>query len=336
MIMCSKLTFWLQTLAFYFPSPCLSIHVVLSGPLLVLCGYATTSKTQYGKRKNLEELSYPQPAKAPHLNTANAFRSTECLLLSLIRKESFDEIDSPMREVFSSKVMTRARSIGGPLGKLRPRSCSLERILDESNDSCTQEEPFKSAESLPSSMTNDIDGSCPQTRSPADLVLRRKSGFSTASFSCNTSPDLATHSPNASETSSSNSLSSHVSSEYHRSNHRTHRARPRSIGNCLDIVEHKEISASCVSINAPVAEITMKPDLSTSTISLRAPGLVRFHGSCLDISEMPRISRRCQSSVDLCKPGPSRPSVSSVARRLSPEQSKASICQVTPVSVWFS
>ncbi|XP_062854484.1 DEP domain-containing protein 1A [Trichomycterus rosablanca] len=297
------------------PEPMLTFqYYELFVNVLVLCGYATSSRTQCGKRKNLEELSYPQPAKAPHLNTANAFRSTECLLLSLIRRESFEETDSPMREVFSSKVLTqfgatRARSIGGPLSKLRPRSCSLERILDESSDSLTQQVLFRSAESLASCRTNNSDGSLSQTRSPPDLV------------SCNTSPDLAGPTQNTSETSSSNSLSSHLSSECYLTNQRTTRARPRSIGNCLDIVEHREISASCVSVNAPVAEITMKPDLSASTISLRAPGLVRLHGSCLDISAKPRISRRCQSSVDLCKPGLSRPSMSSVARRLSPEQS---------------
>uniref|UniRef100_A0A8C7N5X6 DEP domain containing 1 n=1 Tax=Oncorhynchus kisutch TaxID=8019 RepID=A0A8C7N5X6_ONCKI len=53
-----------------------------------------------GKRKNQEVPSYPQPAKKHHMNSAvNQFKSTESLLLSLIRKGAFDEGDSPMREV---------------------------------------------------------------------------------------------------------------------------------------------------------------------------------------------------------------------------------------------
>uniref|UniRef100_A0A3B4CJX6 DEP domain-containing protein n=1 Tax=Pygocentrus nattereri TaxID=42514 RepID=A0A3B4CJX6_PYGNA len=268
-----------KTVSDYFyslPQPLLTFqYYELFVNVLVLCGYVTAPRNQRGKRKNLEEPSCPQPAKAPHLNNANLFRSTECLLLSLIRKEAFEETESPMREVFMSRIKTqaassRARSTGAPVNRFRPRSCSLERILDESSDSCSKGELF--------------------------------------SFSSMALVSI--------------SSSSHLSSQHHliSEDQRAVRARPRSIGNCLDLVEHREMSASCFSINAPVAEITMRPDFSSSTIGLRGNGFVRLHGSCLDVSTRPTITRRCHSSLDLCKPVHSRPSVSSVARHLSPEQ----------------
>lgn len=303
------------------------VDVVLSDPLLVLCGYATAPSTHRGKRKNLEEPSCPQPAKAPHLNTANAFRSTECLLLSLIRKESFDETDSPMKEVFASKIKTqfagsRARPTGRQLNRFPRRSCSLERILDESADSCQKWELFRSAESLASLRTTSTSSSSSGGSSPADM--NPKPGCSTSTL-CNTSPSETCPSTDTSQNNSSSS--SHLSTECQPTIQRTARPRPRSIGNCLDILEHREISSSCFSINAPIAEITMRPDLSSSTVSLRAPGLVCLHGSCLDVSTGQNNRRRCNSSLDLCKPVvASRPSVSSVARRLSPEQSKACVC----------
>ncbi|GAA6106171.1 DEP domain-containing protein 1A isoform X1 [Tachysurus ichikawai] len=301
------------------PQPMLTFqYYELFVNVLVLCGYATAPNTR-GKRKNLEELSCPQPAKAPHLNTANAFRSTECLLLSLIRKESFEETDSPMKEVFATKIKTqfagsRMRPIGRPPNRFPRRSCSLERILDESVDSCPKWELFRSADSLASLRTNSTDGSAPEGSSQANVETKPDGSSST---SCNTSPSETIPSIETSQSSSSP-----LSSECQPTSQRTARPRPRSIGNCLDILEHREMSASCFSINAPVAEITMRPDLSSSTVSLRAPGLVRLHGSCLDVSTGTSNSRRCQSSLDLCKPVvPSRPSMSSVARRLSPEQS---------------
>ncbi|TSN76570.1 DEP domain-containing protein 1A [Bagarius yarrelli] len=302
------------------PQPMLTFqYYELFVNVLVLCGYATAPGTQRGKRKNLEELTNPQPAKAPHLNSGHAFRSTECLLLSLIRKESFDETDSPMKEVFASKIKTqfadsRRHSVRHPLNRIPRRSCSLERILDESEDSCPKWDLFRSSESVTSLRTNSTKSSSPEGSSTADMEPKIKGSHS---MTCNTSPSETCLSIETSQSSSSC-----LSSECQPNSQRNPRPRPRSIGNCLDILAHKEMSASCFSINAPVAEITMRPDLSSSTVSLRGPGLVRLHGSCLDVSTGPSNGRRCQSTLDLCKPvAPSRPSMSSVARRLSPEQS---------------
>ncbi|XP_072367163.1 DEP domain-containing protein 1A-like isoform X1 [Scyliorhinus torazame] len=85
-----------KTIADYFlnlPEPLLTFeHYELFVNILVLCGYIMVSNRQQGKRKNLDEPSCPQPAKSQHLNShINSFKSTECLLLSLIRKDISDQ-----------------------------------------------------------------------------------------------------------------------------------------------------------------------------------------------------------------------------------------------------
>lgn len=296
-----------------------------------MCGYITTPKTQSGKRKSQEEPNCPHPAKTPHVNAANLFKSTECLLLSLLRKEAFDEADSPMREVFSSKAETKlgthraqqpvfrgrrasdgdrldgsyleipqAQKTEVPYGRLRSRSCSLEGIIDK----CSKNRLFRSSESLQSCSS---DKSSPQTDSPVDPNLKFElQGPSTSKNSC--------------VETSSNNTSSQLHSHLRRTSQRPARARPRSIGNLFDIEENREMSASSFSIHAPVAEITMRPDF-TSSIGLRGPGLHSLHGSCMDVRAGPSISRRCQSSLDLSKPAPARPPSALLERRS--EQSKS-------------
>ncbi|XP_059840339.1 DEP domain-containing protein 1B-like isoform X1 [Hypanus sabinus] len=81
-----------KTVADYFinlPEPLLTFeYYELFVNILVLCGYIMISNRQQGKRKNLDEFGCPQPAKSQHLNShKTSFKSTECLLLSLIRKD---------------------------------------------------------------------------------------------------------------------------------------------------------------------------------------------------------------------------------------------------------
>ncbi|XP_051525744.1 DEP domain-containing protein 1A-like isoform X1 [Myxocyprinus asiaticus] len=289
--------------------------------ILVMCGYITTPKTQCGKRKNQDDPNCPQQAKAPHLNVVNLFKSTECLLMSLIRKEAFDEAESPMREVYSSKAETkievqraqqpvfrgRRASAGvglegsyleAPVGRLHPRSCSLERIVDNVVVSCSKSNLFPSSESLQSCGSNK---STPHTDSPVAANLQG------SSMSINSCPGVSDTKFQNAQTSSS-STSHQLPSDLRRANPRPSRARPRSIGNLFDIEKNGEMCAS------------MRPDCSSS-VDLRAPGLVRMHGSCMDVRASPSISRCCQSSMDLSKPAPAQPSLALLARCLSPVQS---------------
>ncbi|XP_024277337.1 DEP domain-containing protein 1A isoform X1 [Oncorhynchus tshawytscha] len=364
-----------KTVSDYFyslPQPLLTFeYYELFVNILVLCGYIVAPKTQRGKRKNQEDPSYPQPAKNPHMNGAvNLFKSTECLLLSLIRKEAFEEGDSPMREVFSSKAQStfaalktgcagrvpqmgltgRRASSGDVLGGnspslvrsessgtssvrlRRPSSCSLERILDESakSDSYAQHKLFQSTESLVSCKSNSGSkySTQPQNKTDSLSVLdsypySEPQVFVTmATPSCNSSSGVmsvegSTHSSKSEGARSSISLPMDTLSVSQKPK------RPRSIGTCLDIAEHRGMSASCFSINAPVAEITVKPD-SSSTVGLRGPSLLNLRASSMDLRDLragPSVSRRCQSSLDLSRPTLALPSVFTYARRLSSEQS---------------
>ncbi|XP_056115509.1 DEP domain-containing protein 1A isoform X2 [Rhinichthys klamathensis goyatoka] len=223
--------------------------------ILVMCGYITTPKTQSGKRKSQEEPNCPHPAKTA-VNAANLFKSTECLLLSLIRKEAFDEADSPMREVFSSKAETKlethraqqpifrgrrasdgdgldgsyleipqAQKTEVPYGRLRSRSCSLEGIIDK----CSKNRLFRSSESLQSCSS---DKSSSQTDSPVDPNLK----FELQDSSVSKNPCVQTF---------SNDTSSQLSSQSHlrRTNQRPARARPRSIGLLQPSLERVAIEA---------------------------------------------------------------------------------------------
>ncbi|XP_066049112.1 DEP domain-containing protein 1A isoform X2 [Chamaea fasciata] len=81
-----------RTVADYFlslPEPLLTFeYYELFVNILVICGYIQIPDLGSGKRSVQEEKCDPQPSKTPHLNS---FKSTECLLLSLLLKESDKE-----------------------------------------------------------------------------------------------------------------------------------------------------------------------------------------------------------------------------------------------------
>uniref|UniRef100_A0A8C2FQG4 DEP domain containing 1a n=1 Tax=Cyprinus carpio TaxID=7962 RepID=A0A8C2FQG4_CYPCA len=258
--------------------------------ILVMCSYLTAPQTQRGKRKSQEEPNCPQPSKIPYVNAANLFKSTECHLLSLIRREAFDEADSPMREVFSSKAETKLESHSAQEPVFRGRRASDGDRLDGSylvNPQAHKSEvSFGRLRSRSCSLEGIVDNLS------KNRLLRSSESSSVSINSC--------------VQASSSNTSSQLPSDLRTTNQRPSRARPRSIGNLFDIEENREMCASSFSIHAPVAEITMRPD-STSSIGLRGPGLLSLHGSCMDIRAGPSLSRRCQSSLDLSKPAPTWP-----------------------------
>ncbi|NWW09496.1 DEP1A protein, partial [Oreocharis arfaki] len=81
-----------RTVADYFlslPEPLLTFeYYELFVNILVMCGYIPIPDLGSGKRSVQEEKRDPQPSKTPHLNS---FKSTECLLLSLLLKEPDEE-----------------------------------------------------------------------------------------------------------------------------------------------------------------------------------------------------------------------------------------------------
>ncbi|XP_072505912.1 DEP domain-containing protein 1A isoform X2 [Notamacropus eugenii] len=165
-----------RTIADYFldlPEPLLTFeYYELFVNILVVCGYITVPNRTSGKHKIPDD---PQSSKALHVNNMNSFKSTECLLLSLLRKEKHKEesetSEDPSRNEQQSKNRCtkklplcdpsnrRSRAdvlIGGscqnltglknepdlPLSKLKPRCSSLERIVDTSGCKNTEGPSF--------------------------------------------------------------------------------------------------------------------------------------------------------------------------------------------------
>ncbi|XP_066228294.1 DEP domain-containing protein 1A isoform X2 [Saccopteryx leptura] len=81
-----------RTIADYFldlPEPLLTFeYYELFVNILVVCGYITVSDRPSGIRKIQDD---PQSSKILHFNSLNSFKSTECLLLSLLHKDKNKE-----------------------------------------------------------------------------------------------------------------------------------------------------------------------------------------------------------------------------------------------------
>uniref|UniRef100_A0A8C5DFI9 DEP domain-containing protein 1A-like n=1 Tax=Gouania willdenowi TaxID=441366 RepID=A0A8C5DFI9_GOUWI len=150
-----------KTVSDYFyslPQPLLTFELYeLFINVLVFCGYAAVPAAhQLGKRKKVDLPSNPPPAKS-------SFRSTECLLLSLLRHGACEEAESPMSEVIGGKLQSRRLAaldgdrLGGSCISIatafsngpQTRSCSMETVLDDSAP-LTRQQLFLSNDSLAS------------------------------------------------------------------------------------------------------------------------------------------------------------------------------------------
>ncbi|XP_032382911.1 DEP domain-containing protein 1A isoform X1 [Etheostoma spectabile] len=264
-----------KTVSDYFyslPQPVLTYELYeLFINVLVFCGYvAAPAKHQGGKRKKLDFPSVPPPAKAP-------FRSTECLLLSLLRQGTCDETESPMREVIGGQLQSRLAALGGgaasagdgrlggsctslsTAGSTRPRtrSCSLETILDDSAPLARQQ-LFLSIDNLASCAYNNTSQDASSVITTPHSHTDSKSESKAPPFTCEKAPGGTTR-------------------RYSRS------LRPRSVGSCLDIVietreeDDKETkwqgrAASCLNMNTPA-------DQHHSSSASRPPSLPSYHPS---------------------------------------------------------
>ncbi|XP_074491197.1 DEP domain-containing protein 1A [Sebastes fasciatus] len=276
-----------KTVSDYFyslPQPVLTYELYeLFINVLVFCGYVAAPTThQRGKRKKPDLPSAPPPAKA-------YFRSTECLLLSLLRQGACDEAESPMREVLGGKLQSRLAALKGGIagagdghlggscislslstvGSARPqtRSCSLETILDDSAP-LTRQRLFLSNDSLASCAHSNRS----QDDGPALTTSHSRTDFTSVSkatpFTCENAPGGTTR--------NRQSVSGLSVGQRLRS------LRPHSVGSCLDIViETKEEdvkesklqgrATSCLNVNTPADQHHF--------LASRPPSLSSFHPS---------------------------------------------------------
>ncbi|XP_051021648.1 DEP domain-containing protein 1A isoform X1 [Acomys russatus] len=120
-----------KTIADYFldlPEPLLTFeYYELFVNILVVCGYITISDRTSGIHKIQDD---PRPSRIHHLSNLNSFRSTECLLLSLLYKDkSSEELDSTERLQRSDQGFQERRAKKTQLVNLRNRRASANDIM---------------------------------------------------------------------------------------------------------------------------------------------------------------------------------------------------------------
>ncbi|KAM7012189.1 DEP domain-containing protein 1A isoform 1-T1 [Tautogolabrus adspersus] len=309
-----------KTVSDYFyslPQPLLTYELYeLFINVLVFCGYVAAPAThQGGKRKKHDLPSDPPPAKA-------SFRSTECLLLSLIRQGTCDETDSPMRDVLGGKLQSRLAALKGGDGQLggscislstvvsmrpRSRSCSMETILDNSAP-LTRQQLFLSNESLASCARSYRS----QEDSPAITTPPSHTDFT----SVPKATSVIRETTSGVKTRNRLSVASFTGASV---THRLRSLRPRSVGSCLDIVvetreeDVKETSklqdraASCLNVNTPALQ-------HHSSSSSRCPSLSSLHPPSFSYHPLSSFSSsataKAQGSHAAAAPSGPRPAAS--------------------------
>ncbi|XP_006862480.1 PREDICTED: DEP domain-containing protein 1A [Chrysochloris asiatica] len=120
-----------RTIADYFldlPEPLLTFeYYELFVNILVVCGYVTVSNRPNGIHKIQDD---PQSSKILHVNNLNSFKSTECLLLSLLHKDkNKEESDSTEKLQISDPGFQERSAKKTQLVNLRNRRASANDIM---------------------------------------------------------------------------------------------------------------------------------------------------------------------------------------------------------------
>ncbi|MGH0147524.1 UNVERIFIED_CONTAM: hypothetical protein FKN15_010823 [Acipenser sinensis] len=336
-----------KTVSDYFlnlPQPLLAFEFYeLFVNILVLCGYIVVPKTRQGKRKNEDEPCCPRPPKTQNLSNVIPFKSTECLLLSLVCKDALEGNQSPQHdEVFSDETGTRERMLQkGCARRIQQNNVASRRASDAMGGSCQNLSTFpmparfrKRCYSLEGIMDVSVEG--PSRDNSQYLLFQSEDNLArkkpnTDSMIDSSSDAVSTVSSISSCTSdgchkddlpcSGQSITPCMLSQGFRSVTRPLISRSASIGNYLDIGQRNERTGSCFSMNAPVAEITMKPDFS-SNIELRRPSLAASRKDGCAGSKYAVMNRRCLSTVELSRnSSTAASSLSTFARSVNADES---------------
>lgn len=271
-----------------------------------MCGYTTIPDKCSGKHSVQDEKCDPQPSKILQLNS---FKSTECLLLSLLCKDAGKKNEHDASRKSSSKELiihkrggktlqqyrqgsansliggscqnlSGFRNDPGPPQTFRTRCYSLERIGDTTSSVGTKGD----SASLRRGDTNTILGTTngqqllPKERQ-ANLIL--ETGFDNASQK---------------QTNRIQKVSASAPQEKALFNENQ---RSKEICRSLSLLGQRN-SKSCSSINIPVAEITVKPrprlceQEKSSTSGVAASVDIRTELSAITIKK-----RLCKSTTEL-------------------------------------
>ncbi|XP_041125770.1 DEP domain-containing protein 1A isoform X1 [Polyodon spathula] len=307
--------------------------------ILVLCGYVVAPKTRQGKRKNEDEPCCPPPSKTQNLNNVVPFKSTECLLLSLVCKDALEGNQSPQHdEVFSDETGTRERMLQkGCARRIQQNNAASRRASDVMGGSCQNLSAFpmparfrKRCYSLEGIMDVSVEGPSRDYsqyllfQSGDNLASMKPSSHSVLHSSSDADSIVFSISSSTSDRCQKDDLpcsGQSITPCMLSQGFRPLISRSASIGSYLDIGQRNERTGSCFSINAPVAEITMKPDFS-SNIELRRPSLAASRKDDCVVSKYAAMNRQCLSTVELSRnSSTAAPSLSSFARSVNADES---------------
>lgn len=314
-----------RTIADYFlnlPEPLVTFqYYELFVNILVVCGYITVPNRPNGKRKIQGESSGPQPSKTPHLSNTNFFKSTECLLLSLIHKQSEEGHEQSEDNISAEKLPRQDRLLQGESIRVKGHPARRRASADDYvGGSCRN-----------LSVSKDITVSVPKLRPRCYSLegvadIPSESGFrevtpGRASLTDSVNKDLVTHSgcmtesvfdlcPPSSALEQQRRLSANIEDLHYDQPKSKPLCRTRSLSNC---------PGSFHSTNAPVAEITVKPGstfkkgfsfVRSEPINSSTAVTKRLYQSANELAEtpspapssLPFTSQSCHGSQSLLQP----------------------------------
>ncbi|XP_074007812.1 DEP domain-containing protein 1A isoform X2 [Numenius arquata] len=305
-----------RTVADYFlslPEPLLTFeYYELFVNILVICGYITIPDICSGKHSVQDEKCDPQPSKILHLNS---FKSTECLLLSLLRKEpDKKKTEYEASRKSSSEELTFQKQCVKKLQqhKLRCERGSADNLI---GGSCQNLSGFRSEQDPPrtfrmrcysletvgdttSSVYNKGESNSLK-QSDVNTILGTRNGEQPLPYEHKADSVLELGFDNACQTQNHGIIKRASASTLQDKELFNENLRSKQIRRSLSLLG-KRNSKSCSSINVPVAEITVKP-----RPQLCGPGKPNTSGvaSSVDIrtevSDLTVSKRLSKSTVEL-------------------------------------
>ncbi|XP_008936988.1 PREDICTED: DEP domain-containing protein 1A, partial [Merops nubicus] len=324
-----------RTVADYFlslPEPLLTFeYYELFVNILVLCGYVTIPDICSGKRSVRDQKCDPQPSKMLPLNS---FKSTECLLLSLLRREpaktkkeqeasrnsSPEELTSQKRraeKLQRSQLLCKQSSAGNLIGgscqnipgfgneqdpprTFRTRCCSLEGLGGAASVGCNKggADSFRESHVKISLGRRSGKQSLPQEHNTSSKLEQEHN------TSSKLEPGLGDLCQNQTHALRRGSASTLQDEELLVESH-----RGKQTGRSLSFLSQRN-SRSCSSIHIPVAEITVKPTCHLGgqgkpSTSGTAPPVDYIRPEASDIIMKRRL---CRSTTELSEHSCPRPS----------------------------
>ncbi|XP_065513169.1 DEP domain-containing protein 1A isoform X2 [Caloenas nicobarica] len=299
------------TVADYFlnlPEPLLTFeYYELFVNILVMCGYITIPDISSGKHSVQDEKHDPQPSKILHLNS---FKSTECLLLSLLRKEP----DKKKKEYegsrkSSSEELTIQKQCAKKLQQyqLTRTQVSAENLI---GGSCQNLSGFRKEQDPPRTFRTRCY-SLERIGDTASSVYNKGESDSLGQSDMNTTlgtrnrkqSPLSEHKANSVLELGFDNMCQNQTHGIQRVAALTLQDKELLNENCGSKQIHRSLSLlgkrnskSCASINVPVAEITVKP-----RPQLCGQGKPNTSGADIrtEVSDIAISKRRCKSTTEL-------------------------------------